>query len=284
VKATDGQGNALPTRDDVLSIQNNTSCVRSVPGIIERPDEGTVTCRVELLLYDNVGNMKAPDAAPTMALVNQTGDDRSNRLGSTTMTLVSTGRYRAIYTASPSDAIEQLVWTFSVTEDAATRLYSNTTQIVDTTAVDFTSDDRSKLSAIYSKTPALAPLQDGDGALKVVDKQSGAALATAAALGTPAVGHTVAGDVAALLAALGTLSSDERNAIADALLDRDAAIDSKTVRQALQYMAAVVAGKLSGAAGTSPQFLGLDGTTPRVSATVDAQGNRTAITYDPTAE
>lgn len=133
---------------EVTSIQNNTSCVRSVPTIIERPDSGTVTYRIELLLYDEVGNMEAPDADPTISLVNQSGTDLSARLDSTTMSNVSTGRYRAIYTASDTDTLEQLVWTFSVVEGGATRLYGNTTLIVDTTAVDFTSSDRTKLNQL----------------------------------------------------------------------------------------------------------------------------------------
>ncbi len=220
-RAVDSAGNPLASQADVLSIRNNTLCVRSVPAMIERPDAGTTTYRIELLLYDDAGNMSAPDAAPTIVLVNQNGDDRSSRLDSATLSLVSTGRYRAAYTASTSDAIEQLVWTFSVVVGGVTRLYTNTTQVVDTTAVDFTSDDRSKLVAVYGKLPAAVPLQDGDGAFKVVDKQSGADLATAAALGTPAEGHTVAADVAALAAAVATLTAAEREALADAILARD---------------------------------------------------------------
>ena len=104
---------------------------------------------------------------------------------------------------------------------AVTRLYTNTIQVVDTTAVDFTERRPIKLMAISRQTPAAVPLQDRDGAFKVVDKQSGADLATAAALGTPAEGHTVAADVAALAAAVGTLTADEREALADAILARD---------------------------------------------------------------
>jgi hypothetical protein len=221
IRAVDSSGNVLSSKADVQSIQNNTSCVRSVPAMIERPDSGTVTYRIELLLYDDAGQMAAPDAAPSIALVNQTGTDLSARLDSAAMTFVSTGRYRSVYTASASDAIEQLVWTFSVVQSGVTRLYTNTTQVVDTTAVDFTTDDRSKLTDIHNKLPAATPLQDGDGAFKVVDKQNGADLATAAALGTPAGGHTVAADVAALAAAVGTLTAAEREALADALLARD---------------------------------------------------------------
>jgi len=151
----------------ITSIQNNTRCVRVVPAVIERPDSGTTTYRIELLLYDTEGNMEAPDAAPTIALVNQSGTDRSGRLDSTTMAAVSTGRYRAVYTASDSDDVEQLVWTFSVVEGGTTLLYGNTSIVVDTTAVDFTAADRTKLEGVYNKLPSKSYLtgtanSDGD--------------------------------------------------------------------------------------------------------------------------
>jgi hypothetical protein len=135
--------------NEVTAIQNNTRVVRVVPEVIERPDSGTQTYRVELFLYDEVGNMEAPDSAPTIELVNQAGVDRSLRLDSTTMALVETGRYRAVYTASVGDALEQLLWAFSVVEGAVTRKYGNPSLIVDTTAVDFTAADRAKLDTLH---------------------------------------------------------------------------------------------------------------------------------------
>jgi len=141
-------GSQLASSAEVTSITNNTRCVRSVPSVIERPDSGSTTYRIELLLYDNGGNMEAPDSAPTIALVNQGGTDRSGRLDNATMSLVSTGRYRAVYTASDSDDLEQLNWTFSVVEGGNTRLYGNTSLVVDTTAVDFTAADRTKLDNV----------------------------------------------------------------------------------------------------------------------------------------
>lgn len=141
-------GGNVASSTEVVSIQNNTRVVRVVPDIIERPDSGTTTYRIELMLYDSLGNMEAPDSAPTIALVNQGGTDRSSRLDSTTMSLVSTGRYRAIYTADAADTLEQLVWAFSVVEGGATRIYGNSSLIVDTTAVDFTSADRTKLETL----------------------------------------------------------------------------------------------------------------------------------------
>lgn len=142
-------GGLVASQAEVLAVQNNTRVVRVVPAVIERPDAGTSTYRIELLLYDAVGNMEAPDSAPTIALVNQAGTDLSARLDSATMALVSTGRYRAIYTAAVADALEQLVWAFSVVEGGATRIYGNTSLIVDTTAVDFTAADRAKLDTLH---------------------------------------------------------------------------------------------------------------------------------------
>lgn len=160
-------GGNVASSVEATAIQNNTRCVRVVPSVVERPDSGTTTYRIELLLYDETGNMEAPDSAPTITLVNQAGTDLSARLDSATMSLVSTGCYRAVYTATNTDDLEQLVWTFSVVEGGATRLYGNTTIIVDTTAVDFTAADRSKVEALYNKLPSKSYLtgtanSDGD--------------------------------------------------------------------------------------------------------------------------
>jgi hypothetical protein len=75
------------------------------------------------------------------------------------------------------------------------------------------------------------------------------------------------------------LTSDERNAVATALLDLADAIDGKTLRQALQIVAAVVAGKVSGAGSGTESFRGLDDGQDRVVVTADAYGNRTNVTY-----
>lgn len=134
---------------EVTSIQNNTRCVRAVPSVVERPDAGSTTIRIELLLYDDVGNMEAPDAAPTIGVVNQDGTSRNANLDSTTMTLVSTGRYRAIYTVADDHEVEELVVHFGVVEGGASRDFVNVLQVVDTSAVDFTSADRAMLAALH---------------------------------------------------------------------------------------------------------------------------------------
>src|SRR3990167_8009424 len=78
------------------------------------------------------------------------------------------------------------------------------------------------------------------------------------------------------------LTVAERNAVADALLDRVDAIEvGLTFRQAVAIMAAALAGKLSGLPGLSPIFRNaVADSKNRISATVDADGNRLTITYD----
>ncbi len=59
------------------------------------------------------------------------------------------------------------------------------------------------------------------------------------------------------------------------------AIDGKTPQQAMRYIAAAAAGKITTAGEATEIFVGLDGTTSRISVVVDEDGNRSSITYDP---
>jgi hypothetical protein len=74
------------------------------------------------------------------------------------------------------------------------------------------------------------------------------------------------------------------NENADALLDRSGAIETGlTPRQALRLNSAALAGKLSGAATTTVTIRNaVQDSKDRIVATVDADGNRTAITTDVT--
>ncbi len=132
---------------EVTAIQNNTRVRVIVPPAIERPDSGSTAYKLHLYIYDTEGNMEAPDSLPTIAAENEAGTDRSGNLG--TVTLESTGHYYVTYTVSSSHAIEQVRFEWSVVEGGATRLHGDVAQIVDTTAVDFTSADRTKLDTLH---------------------------------------------------------------------------------------------------------------------------------------
>jgi hypothetical protein len=88
-----------------------------------------------------------------------------------------------------------------------------------------------------------------------------------------------AAEDASAKAVVGAAISDA--ALPTAILDLAGAIDGKTLRQSLRYLAALLAGKVSGAGTGTETFMGLEGATNRVQVTVDATGNRSNVVYDP---
>lgn len=127
----------------------------------------------------------------------------------------------------------------------------------------------------------------------VLDWKSSAAPAMTgdafARLGAPA-GASVSADVAAVntkttnLPASPAAVSDipTANANADALLDRAAGVETSwTVRQAMRIMLSALGGKLAGAATSAVTVRDMADSKNRISATVDSNGNRTAVTLDP---
>jgi hypothetical protein len=334
-----GVSGQLASQAEVTAIQNNTRAVISLPEVLERPDSGTSLYRIELFLYDDVGNMEVPDAAPTLVLVNQAGTDLSSRLSSTTMSLVSTGRYRVLYTASAGDALEQLNWTFSVIEGGATRAYGRQSVIVDTTAVDFTAADRTALLAIAGNADVPTSTRLATAGYTAPDNATIAAIATKTDVATStrlaAAGYTAPDnatiaaiasktDVAtstrlattgytapdnATIAAIHaqtellpadpasttavltraapgaamTLTTPEREAVADALLDRVDGIEpDETPRQTLRLLRAASVGVSNGFPEGPIHFRDKENTKDRITALTDTQGNRTAIATNPT--
>jgi hypothetical protein len=334
-----GVSGQVASQTEVTAIQSNTRAVITVPEVLERPDSGTALYRIELFLYDAVGNMEVPDAAPTLALVNQAGTDLSSRLSSTTMSLVSMGRYRVLYTASDSDALEQLNWTFSVIEGGATRAYGRQSVIVDTTAVDFTAADRMALLSIAGNADVPTSTRLATAGYTAPDNGTIAAIASNtdvptstrlaatdytppdnAAIATIAshtdvptstrlatAGYTAPDNatIAAIHAKTDQLPADpasttavltratpgaamsltpsEREAVADAWLDRADGIETgETPRETLRLVRAATLGQSDGFPEGPVHFRDKANTKNRITALTDAQGNRTAIATDPT--
>lgn len=78
------------------------------------------------------------------------------------------------------------------------------------------------------------------------------------------------------------LAADAGNELADALLDRTSAIDGYTVREILRVLAASLGGEVAGAATSTVTIRDIADTKTRITATVDSDGNRTALTIDAT--
>lgn len=87
-----------------------------------------------------------------------------------------------------------------------------------------------------------------------------------------------ASDIAAAFAAIPTAAAN-----ADALLDRAAGVETGwTPRQALRIMLSVLAGKASGLDTVTAHYRDMADSKDRIVATVDANGNRSAVTRDAT--
>ena len=97
------------------------------------------------------------------------------------------------------------------------------------------------------------------------------------------VQDVVWGGAAAVTGAEGVvLATGQDEAIATSLLDLTDGIETGfSLRHALRLIAAILAGKVSGAGSGTEVFKGLDGTTVRCTVTVDPVGNRTSIIYAP---
>lgn len=137
----------MPTQAEVLAIQNNTRVRVIVPPAIERPDADSLAYRLWLYLYDTAGNMEAPDSLPIVTAQNNVGTDRSANLSA--VSNPSTGVYYADYTVASDHAIEGLLAEWTTVEGGLTRKHGGAAMVVDTTAVDFTAADRTKLDALH---------------------------------------------------------------------------------------------------------------------------------------
>ncbi len=118
----------------------------------------------------------------------------------------------------------------------------------------------------------------GSGAGQINQSSNGTVDVNAVAIS----GDTTAADNAELFFD-GTGYPTAQNAIADALLDRSAGIETGfTPRQAARIILASQGAKVSGAATTTVTIRDVGDTKDRIVATVDADGNRTAVTLDAT--
>lgn len=154
----------LVALDSRLSqIQNNTRTVIALNTELEMPEAGqTKYFKILLTNYDSAGNMEEPDSAPVMHVETQTGVSRDSNVGDwdgavfsagVTMQKISDGRYYIFYRlASTAAANEQLVFTFTLVENALTRYMVKTAVTVEEVSSTFTGSDRALLGAVNVTT------------------------------------------------------------------------------------------------------------------------------------
>lgn len=152
------------------NIQNNTFIATTIPQLLEKPDSGSVSVTITYTFADETGTAKNLDSGnPIVTLVNDAGTDLSSRLGA--FSNPATGKYTQVYTNSTGDTIEGLHWDVTGTINSKLRRYVAYTQIVNTTAVDFTSTDRTNLGTIL--TQANKMLFDASNFIKSAPQTAG---------------------------------------------------------------------------------------------------------------
>jgi predicted RNA-binding protein with TRAM domain len=170
-------------------------------------------------------------------------------------------------------------WTgLVVTRDGSGALSAATTGPAGALYVNGTSDAASVTitgSNPYKWSVTLPSLTAGDTvSMYITATIAGVATASVVA---EAIGDTArTSDVKSDTAAVPTAAAN-----ADALLDRAAGVETGlTPRQALRLATAALAGKISGAGTATVTIRNTADTKDRITATVDANGNRSAITVD----
>jgi len=141
-------GGLVASQADIQGI-TQAQRVRVLPSPqMERPDSGSTAFRVWIYVYNELHQAEDLDAIPTVTAENNAGTDRSANLGTVTKPGGTTGQYYVDYTVADTHAIEGLVFKVAAVEGAVTTNYAAASIVTDTTAVDFTSADRSKLEAL----------------------------------------------------------------------------------------------------------------------------------------
>ena len=143
-------GSLVADGDDLANITNNTRASVVCPKVMRLPDSGSITYKIRIGLFDTEGNAEAPDSAPTIAAEDESGNSRNTNLDSTTMTLLSVGRYEAVYTVADTHDKEQILFSLSVVEGGSTRIYDAATLVVDDVDVGFTASDRLNVDGIHT--------------------------------------------------------------------------------------------------------------------------------------
>lgn len=269
------------SQTSVNAITTNTARGRSsVPDQIFREAAGTQSYEFDLLIYSLKGVLEAPDAAPTIHARNGAGSSLDAMLSSTTMTLISTGKYKVTFNVAPTDILQEVLLDFSWAVGGEAFAVTDYVYVVDLYAVDFTSDDRTKLTDIHDKLPSGTIAKPGDS--MVASNMRGTDDAALASVCTETrLAELDAANLPTDIAAIPTTKTEYSLSTAGITAIWASVIEGTvTVNKALKYILAVLVGKASGGGTTTITFKDTTDTTSRVVATVDPDGNRTNVTLD----
>jgi len=277
-------GGNVASSAEATAIQNTTRSKAVHPSTIERPDSGSATIKLKLYLFDTNGQMENADSTPSVTIENEAGTDRSGNLGAVSST--GTGEYEATYTVADTHAVENLRLTWSYVEGGNTIKVPGAMVIVDTTAVDFTSADRTQLQAIHGKLPSKSYLRgtaDADGGMDSEDQADVNAQADQALADYD---PPTKAELDAAESNIRGADSDTLKTLSDALDSvGSGAVDGVSRADYEEILLAFAAGQTSvtdnGDTTKTLTYKKQDGTTARITWTYDVNGQRTATNTSP---
>ena len=216
--------------------------------------------------YTDAGVGTAQDPAPTCTVINMADDSKLANAQATTASANMPGLYS--YEYSGADGLDCVAW-FKTTDTGCDvkELASYVSEKITTNLNADVAGVETKLDTVDSNVDAILADTGTDGVvLKAAGLAADAVTKIQNGLATP-TNITAAAGVA--LSAAGV----------DAILD-EVVVGSYTMRQLLTVMSAGLAGKLSGGGTTTLTFRGIDDASNVIVATVDASGNRSAVTIN----
>lgn len=195
---------------------------------------------------------------------------KSGGMGTSAYTVVGTGTISYFNLAGGLNGASALTGAGDITNAAAALVVSAVAALTGTGTLS------ASIAAILAAASALAGAGDLAGALVALGNAVAILLGSGDAGGVLAAQGAMAAEIVVTGDALTTAN------VADAILDAPDGVETGlTLRQALRVIAAATVGKVSGAETTTITFRNvLVDDTDRIIATVDSNGNRTAITLD----
>lgn len=160
---------------NIAAITTNTSRGKLVlPYWLVRPGSGSIVYEIDLNIYSLQGQLETPDAAPTIHARNPSGTSLDAGLSSTTMTLISTGKYKVNYTVNSTDTAQEVLFDTAWTVGSVGFAVSDATEVQDAELTATT-------AAIKAKTDLIAT-NSADSPNTVTAQNSIATLATGVTL------------------------------------------------------------------------------------------------------
>lgn len=252
----------------------------------ERIPQST-TIRVPLYAVLTSDHVSAATGKTVAITISKNGAAFGNpSAGATNATEIASGWYYVDLSTTDTGTLGPVIVRGAVaTIDDSTIAYNVVVDPPTANATQLAGQTITAAAGVTFPTSVASPTNITAGTITTVTNLTNAATAgdlTATMKTSVTTAATAATPTAAAVTAAVTLTSGERNSVADALLDRANAIEvGLTVRSAFMAISAMLFGKVTGAqTGTEVFREAVADAKARVTITDDSSGNRSAVTTD----